>query len=106
MRGGAVMTDQWDIAESAVDALVRTLRRRGTPDERMLARERLSQLMPECQHKKVDAVGRELWRSGRPLQLRWVVDPRRTKPVVIWVGQGAPAGWAWEKPEREVADGD
>ena len=93
---------QWDIAESACEALVRTLRRRDTPDERMLARERLSTLMPECQLRKLDSLGRELWRSGRPLQLRWVVDPRRTKPVVIWVGQGAPAAWCWQKPERDA----
>ena len=91
------MRDQWDIAESACEALIRVLRRRDTPDERMLARERLSVLMPDCQLGKVDAIGRELWRSGEPLRLRWVIDPRRTKPVVIWVGQGAPAEWAWQK---------
>ena len=42
----------------------------------------------------------QLWRSGRPLQLRWLVStaprPEGELPQVVWVGQGRPprvTGW-------------
>jgi hypothetical protein len=97
--------DRWDIAESACAALIGTLHRRDTPDERRLARERLSVLMPTAERRQIDSIGRELWRSGRPLKLRWVVDPRvaaLSRPRVIWVGMGAPAEWCWTLPARSV----
>ena len=55
------------------------------------AESELIALMPSATYRQTDSFGRQLWRSGRPLQLRWVLGFENPgKPQVIWVGQGRP----------------
>jgi hypothetical protein len=56
--------------------------------------------MPTATHRET-RVGMQLWRSGRPLQLRWLVSfawrPEGELPQVIWIGQGKPPEKWWTR---------
>lgn len=91
---------RWYITRAAVEAYLR-LRRWADDDKHFdLAEDELIDLAATAQHRETDARGRQLWRSGRPLQLRWVVSPAArvegSLPQVVWIGQGRPPSVCWE----------
>lgn len=53
----------------------------------------LAELLAGAAYKRTHANGRQLWRTGRPLQLRLVVEGMR----VLWVGQGRPPDALWPR---------
>ena len=96
-------TARWYITAHAVERYMH-VRRFPEPDFARAERELLA-LAPSAKLRQTDTQGRELYRSGMPLQLRWVVShAQRVEgplPQVVWVGQGKPPGRHWTPAESE-----
>lgn len=84
---------RWYVTLAACEAYQRL---RGWPDndEHFERAEReLIELSAHASHRETRG-HLQLWRSGRPLQLRWLVStmprPEGKLPQVVWVGRGKP----------------
>lgn len=91
------MTGAWYITPHAVGCYMRI--RRYAEDARERALRELTDLAPSAHYADSDSQGRQIWRTGRPLRLRWLVSfasrSEGEAPQVIWVGQGRPPEKMW-----------
>jgi hypothetical protein len=82
---------RWTFTTDAIRHYRRVRREMCTSDAN--AEAELGALAPSAVYRQSHDNGRQLWRSGRPLQLRWVVEGLR----VLWVGQGRPPQHLWPR---------
>lgn len=100
MEHSDMIAGRWYITQHALERYMHLRRYDDDADEDFERAEReLLELMPTARYRATDSLGRQLWRSGRPLQLRWVVSVAKRRegelPQVVWVGQARPPEKWW-----------
>lgn len=97
------MKAAWYVTDAAVRDWLRVFRQPDSDEAYDQAEEAILDLIPAASLKATDSLGRQMWRTGRPQQVRFVVDTRklmrqdgRDLPRLIWLGRGKPPGWAWD----------